>query len=226
MRNLYLILIAVYALSACSSNSDDEEKAIQAVYYGTFISTVNSGSSSSSSFEYYPAGVDAIPYEVENIKDTLKFDGLTGTTTHYSFTLTVKENSSYLDVAEKFDGDSLFCWYAKERDVYKGGKYTSDDGVYVFEVKADGIYMNYAGASDEYKRQYKSLDNYGEIRYTKTGKSEKRSAEDVSLRLSCSDSSMHYVSDSREYKATISDDTCILQELSPEKDNFELDRIK
>ena len=219
-----MILITAFALCACSSDGNDEEQGIQAVYYGTFISTVNSDQSSSTELD--PAGIDVIPYEVENIKDTLQFDGLTGTTTHYSFTLTVKESGSNLDVVEKFDGDSLFCWYAKEAVVYKGGEYTSNNGVYKFDVKANGIYINVVGADDASEQLYKSLDNYTEIRYTKTGKSEKHAANDVSLRLSCADNSLHYIGDNREYRATIAGNSCILHEFCPQEDSYELDRIK
>lgn len=213
---------AVLLLSSCSSGNDDEEQGVTAVYYGTFLST--SSTNSTTSDEYF-IDVD-IPYEVETIKDTLKYEGFTGTTTHYAFTLTMKEQSSTLDVVEKFDGDSLLFWYTKEKLTYKAGTYKSKNEAYVFEVTADAIYWNYAGAGEERKQLYKALNDYSEIRYSKTSKSEKRGAEDVSICLTCNDNSLHYASGNREYRATIIGNTCLLHEISPEKNDIELDKIK
>jgi len=220
MNKIFIFLIAAICLISCSNG--DEENGIQTVYYGTLISTVPTNQTVTD--EYF-IDVD-IPYHVETIKDTLEYEGLTGTTTHYAFTLTVGESSSKLDVVEKFDGDSLFFWYTKEKLTYEAGTYKSKNDVYVFDVTADAIYWNYAGAGEENKRQYKVLDNYSEIRYSKTDKSERKAVEDVSACLNCTDNSLHYVNENREYRATINGNHCTLHEISPEKIDIELDKIK
>lgn len=216
-RTISLIISALVLLASCSDHED-----VQAVYYGEFLDATPGMNYHPD--VYYPDVIrNIVPHETKTIKDTLVFTGTTTRTSHSFYTLTVNEKRSKLDIEMKMDGDSIFIWKKKEKTTYKAGTYKVNNGIEIIEVTNDGIYIYY---SNEEKRLNRKLNNYTETYYSSTSKSEERPFNDVKLQLQCTGNSLHFVGEKMEYKAIVNENICILKELSPEQNEFELDKIK